>query len=105
MSNEPKNSRVAHVPAILAGSAALIAAVSTLYVNLRGDAPSSPPPAAVVQPVAAPVEAAAASVPAPPAPLAPQVMTVRLDRVQVERDGSVGSTDWSFQVNANDKPL
>lgn len=108
MSNhEHKPSRVAHVPAILAGSAALIAAVSTLYVNLRGDAQPAPEPAVVEQtaPAAVATPDAAAPVAAPAAPAVPQVMTVRLDRVQVERDGSVGSTDWSFQVNANDKPL
>src|SRR5688572_10246130 len=105
MTNEQKHSRVGHVPAILAGSAALIAAVSTLYVNLRGDARPASPPVAVVQPVVVPAEVEATSAPAPPAPVAPQAMTVRLDRVQVGRDGSVGSTDWSFQVNANEKPL
>lgn len=103
MSNEqPPKSRLALVPSILAGSAALIAAASTLYVNLRHDAGPAPAPV-----VAASVPAAPATDPTPAvaAPTAPQVMLLRLDRVQVDNDGSVGSTDWTFQVNAGDKPL
>lgn len=96
MTNEQKNSRLAHVPSLLMGTAALVAALSTLYVNLRGDPAPAP---AVVAPVA--------SVPAttePAAPVAPKVMRIRLDRVQVDDDGSVGSTDWTFQVSIDGQP-
>jgi hypothetical protein len=105
MSNEPQpKSRLSHVPAILAGSAALIAAVSTLYVNLRG----SPAPAEAAATVAAPATPAEtpAPVPTPPADTAPKprLLEVRLDRLHVENDGSVGSTDWVFEVSADGEP-
>jgi hypothetical protein len=100
----PKHSRLSQVPAILAGSAALIAAVSTLYVNLRG----SPAPAeasATVSAPALPVEAPApASPPAVEAAPKAKLMVVKLDRLQVENDGSVGSTDWTFEVSADGEP-
>jgi hypothetical protein len=96
MTNEPRNSRTAHVPGILMGTAALIAALSTLYVNLR-DKPE--PAAAVVAP--APVVTAT---PDPTVPAEPQVVRVRLDRVQVDDDGSVGSTDWTFQASIDGEP-
>jgi hypothetical protein len=96
MTNEPKPSRTAYVPGILMGSAALIAALSTLYVNLRNE----PAPVAAVE-APAPVEPAT---PDPTAPVAPQVVRVRLDRVQVDDDGSVGSTDWTFQASIDGEP-
>jgi hypothetical protein len=96
MTHEPRNSRTAHVPGILMGTAALIAALSTLYVNLRNE---PAPVEAVVAP--APVEPAS---PDPAAAAAPRVVRVRLDRVQVDDDGSVGSTDWTFQASIDGEP-
>jgi hypothetical protein len=101
---EQKPSRIAHVPAILAGSAALIAALSTLYVNLRGDAHPAPAPEVRAQPVPA-VAATASAAPVAAVPVAPQAQLLRLDRVQVDNDGSLGSTDWSFQVSVDGEPL
>lgn len=106
MSNDQqKPSRVSHLPGILMGSAALIAAASTLYVNLRGDraAPEARP--AVVAPVEASAQVLAAAAPATATPAGPRTLRLRLDRVQVDNDGSVGSTDWSFQVYADEQPL
>ena len=97
MTNEQKPSRTAHVPGILMGTAALIAALSTVYVNLRND--RAPAPAAVPS---APIVAAAPDAATPPA--APTVMRWRLDRVQVDDDGSIGSTDWTFQVSVDGEP-
>jgi hypothetical protein len=111
MTTEHKNSRLAHLPAILGGSAALIAALTTVYVNLRHErAPAAEAADAAVQsqpaPAPAPADAVAAGLGAAPAqPAAPRVMRLRLDRVQVDNDGSLGSTDWTFQVSADDKPL
>ena len=107
MNNDQKPSRLAHVPAILAGSAALIAAVSTLYVNLRNEPspPASPSelPASAAPPIAD--AAPAASVPAAPGQASePQSMLLRLERVQVDDDGTVGTTDWNFQVSVDGKP-
>ena len=103
MTNEPKNTRLSYVPAILAGTTALVAAISTLYVNLR-DKPE-PAPVATEQVVSATESAAPARPPTVVAPAAPRVLLLRLERVQVDNDGSVGSTDWTFQVKANDQPL
>ena len=97
MTNEQKPSRTAHVPGILMGSAALIAALSTLYVNLRGD--DAPAPAAV-----APAAVVVATPDAATPPTTPTVMRWRLDRVQVDDDGSMGSTDWTFQVSVDGEP-
>lgn len=105
MTQEAKNSRVAHVPAILAGSAALIAALSTLYVNLRNDRQPVPEPVAVTQPIAEPASTPVIEAPQAAAPTAPRVMLIRLDRLQVDNDGSAGSTNWTFQVSADEKPL
>ena len=101
MSNEPpKHSKLSHLPGILAGAAALIAAASTLYVNMRS--PSSTPEPAPLAQVAAP--AAPATVVAAQAAPEPRSMLLQLDRVQVENDGSMGTTDWTFEVSAAGEP-
>jgi hypothetical protein len=107
MTNEQKPSRLSHVPSILAGSAAFIAAVSTLYVNLRDKSPESAPAgiAAAATSLAAPAPSASVAAATAAAPAGPQPMLLRLERVQVENDGSVGSTDWSFQVSIDGKPF
>jgi hypothetical protein len=107
VSNEPpKHSRLSHVPAILAGSAALVAAVSTLYVNLRGSSPAQAEAAATISAPAMPPAGAPASASTPPVEHAPKakLMLVKLDRLQVENDGSVGSTDWTFEVDVDGEP-
>jgi hypothetical protein len=98
MTNEQKPSRTAHVPGILMGTAALIAALSTLYVNLRNE------PAPVAAEVAPAPPVPATPDPASAAPAAARVVRVRLDRVQVDDDGSVGSTDWTFQASIDGEP-
>ncbi len=108
MSNEPhKPTRMALVPSILAGSAALIAAASTLYVNLRYEPEATRvPTVAIVAPVAGASPSDASPAPAAPAaPASPRVLHLRLERVQVDNDGSAGSTDWTFQVSADEQPL
>ena len=88
------------MPAILTGSAALIAALTTVYVNVRGnkDEPAQQPstPAAAAAPTATP--------PAPTA-IAPEHVQLSLDRIAVEHDGSPGTTDWRFTVEADGEPL
>ena len=101
MANEPSKSRLSHLPGILAAAAALIAAVSTLYVNMRN--PSAEAPPAQVQ--SSPPAAAASVAPAPAeAAPEPRAMLLRLDRIQVENDGSMGTTDWTFEVSAAGEP-
>ena len=87
------------VPAILTGAAALIAALTTVYVNVRGD--RQPP-----QPVAATAPATpAARQPAAPVVQAARKLQLRVDRIAVQHDGSPGTTDWRFTVEADGEPL
>jgi hypothetical protein len=105
MNKEPTRSPLAHLPGILAAVAALVAAVSTLYVNMHNG--SATPSAEASAQVAAPP----ATTPAPAGAAAPDVkeaapapMQLRLDRVLVENDGSLGTTDWTFEVSAAGEP-
>jgi hypothetical protein len=84
------------VPAILTGAAALIAALTTVYVNVRGE--RQPPPPAVAPTPATP----AARQPA--APVA-RKLQLQVDRIAVQHDGSPGTTDWRFTVEADGEPL
>jgi hypothetical protein len=90
------------VPAILTGAAALIASLTAVYVNLRGD--RSPPPAPQAQ-VAAPATPARTAEAKPVAPKPIDKFMLRVDRIAVEHDGSPGTTDWRFVVEADDAPL
>lgn len=91
-----------HLHGILSGTAALVAALTAVYVNVRSipNAPPSPTPtmtstsAAVVAPVT-PFKASPS----------PNRRVLRLERIQVVSDGSMGSTDWRFVVEVNDHPL
>ena len=93
--NKPTNGRpIVHVvPAILTGAAALIAALTTVYINVRGDKSPQVP--------------AAATVAATPRPTVPAAVTLhlRVDRIAVQHDGSIGTTDWRFAVSADGQPL
>ena len=96
----PNNERkpVAHmVPAILTGAATLIAALTTLYVNVRGDQPEARPSAVAS---GRKVDRAGTSV-------APQVYRwhLQLERIAVQHDGSIGTTDWRFAAEADGEPL
>ena len=93
-----------HVPAILTGAAALIASLTAVYVNLRSDHDRAP--AANVTPAtprASEPVAAAAPVRETPKPV--DRWTVTVDRIAVEHDGSPGTTDWRFTVEADDDAL
>ena len=92
--NKPTNKPIVHVvPAILTGAAALIAALTTVYVNVRGDKSSHSAPATTV-----------ASTPRTAAPAA-VTLHLRVDRIAVRHDGSIGTTDWRFAVTADGQPL
>ena len=77
--NKPINGKpIVHVvPAILTGAAALIAALTTVYVNVRGDKSSHSAPAA------------ATTVASGTRTTAPAAVTLRLrvDRIAVRHDG------------------
>jgi hypothetical protein len=92
--NKPSSGRpIVHVvPAILTGAAALIAALTTVYVNVRGDkAPHTTRTAPVV---------AAQTVAA-----VPRKLRLQVERIAVQDDGSIGTTDWRFAVAADGQPL
>ncbi|HST44074.1 MAG TPA: hypothetical protein VLK29_02500 [Luteimonas sp.] len=57
---------------------------------------------------AVPAGAATAPVPAPvaaPVDTGPRRMALQLDRIVVGADGSIGTTDWRFAVEADGQPL
>lgn len=97
-----KKSWLSHLPGILGGSAALLAAVTTVYVNMHGGrnnvTVSMPAPA---QAAPAPVAAATA---ATNSKLAGDRVDLRLDRLLVRNDGSLGTTDWTFEVDVDGAP-
>ncbi len=98
----PKKPTLHHVPAILTGAAALIASLTAVYVNVRGDR-NPPPPAAAIAPAAPHVVAQAQAARETPRPV--DRFTVVVDRIAVEHDGSPGTTDWRFTVEADDDAL
>jgi len=99
---QPKHSKAAQLTGVMAAAAALIAAVSTAYVNLRSQPAPVPAPGPVA--VTAPAPAASASSAAVAIAQKPVAMVLRLDRLQVENDGSMGTTDWNFEVSAAGEP-
>lgn len=98
MADNDKKPFVHLVPAILTGTAALIASLTAVYVNLRGDKGDKTP----AQTLAPKTDAApAAKTPA----LLSDKLHLRLDRIAVQHDGSIGTTDWRFAVEADGQPL
>ena len=93
MADNDKKPIVHVVPAILTGAAALIAALTTVYVNVRGDR----------SPAVAQVKATASNRAAAVAP--PRRLRLQVDRIAVQHDGSIGTTDWRFAVAADGQPL
>lgn len=96
MANNDKKPTAHLVPAVLTGLAALIAALTGVYVNLRDD-----------KSAAAPVAQTQSKTPAAIAAPQPKSERLRLqlDRIAVQHDGSIGTTDWRFAVEANGQPL
>lgn len=84
------------VPAILTGTAALLAALTTVYVNVRNDIKE----ADAAQSQTVPVTAVAK-----PAPAVPSELRLQLQRIAVQQDGAVGTADWRFAVEADGEPL
>lgn len=86
----------AYLPAILTAGTAFLAALSTIYINLRNDFREQPAPAEVVA-AAAPAAASQAAT--------NTTLMLQLQRIEVLDDGSYGSTDWEFQVEADGREL
>ncbi|MEO6517662.1 MAG: hypothetical protein ABIO17_01525 [Pseudoxanthomonas sp.] len=99
MADNEKKPVITHLPAILTGSAALLAAMTTVYVNVRNDLKGEPAtPPAIIAPVT-PLPAK------PELPAAPQELQLRLQRIAVQHDGAVGTADWRFAIEADGQPL
>lgn len=97
MADNEKKPVVTHLPAILTGSAALLAALTTVYVNIRNDLKDEPAPPTPVIAAAKPAEPAASAL--------PQQVQLRLQRIAVQQDGAVGTADWRFSIEADEQPL
>lgn len=95
--DKEKKPWVGTVPGILTGSAALLAALTTVYVNVRDD---------VRQPAATPQAAAHVAAPVTSMrPAGPQKLQLALQRIAVRHDGEMGAADWRFAVEADGQPL
>jgi len=99
----PKKPALHQLPAILTGAAALIASLTAVYVNVRGDRNAAPAPQ--VQSQASQAAAKPVAAPAKEAPRAIDRWRVNVDRISVQDDGSPGDTDWRFTIEADDDAL
>ena len=98
MADNEKKPVINFVPAILTGAAALIAALTTVYVNLRNDLKDDAAPPAVVA-IATPAKPETAT------PAQPQTSHLQVQRIAVQQDGAVGNADWRFAIEADGQPL
>jgi hypothetical protein len=104
---EAKKHIVATVPAILTGTAALIAALTTTYVSLRDGKPQMPEKAqitAVAQPVENPSKTAVPAIVPPAVVPTERPVVLQVERIAVHSDGTAGTTDWRFAVEVDDEP-
>jgi hypothetical protein len=99
VADNEKKPVITHLPAILTGSAALLAALTTVYINVRNDLKGDAAPPVPVVAEAKPVEAK------PEQPAQPQQLRLQLQRVAVQQDGAVGTADWRFAIEADGQPL
>ena len=98
MADNEKKPVIHLLPAIFTGAAALIAALTTVYVNIRNDVKDdASPPAVIATAKPADVKPAAAA--------EPQQLRLQLQRVAVQQDGAVGNADWRFAIEADGQPL
>lgn len=103
---EPARAWYRQLPAKLAGVVVFLVAFTTLLGNLlelRDKSRDSPPVNA--GPAASPAAPREAPAPAKPEPAGPVRLQVSLDRIAIEHDGSPGTTDWRFTVEADGQPL
>lgn len=98
MADNEKKPVIHVMPAILTGAAALIAALTTVYINVRNDLKSDVTPPAVVA-------SAKPAKPEPAKPAQPLELRLQLRRVAVQQDGAVGDADWRFAIEADGQPL
>jgi len=99
-----KKSWMSHLPGILGGSAALVAALTTVYVNLRNTSQANAP-TAVIATTSSSASAHGSAPGSATASASPVKMNLRLERILTRNDGSLGTTDWMFEVSAAGDPL
>ncbi|MDQ3229069.1 MAG: hypothetical protein M3Q13_04960 [Pseudomonadota bacterium] len=105
MSDDPKRPWYTQLPAKLAAVVVFLVAITTLLGNVmelidKRRAAAAPAPVAASQPTTnASME--------DPAARAPQSdkLRLQLERIAVETDGSLRTTDWRFSVEADGEPL
>ncbi|MCY7354956.1 MAG: hypothetical protein LH470_07775 [Lysobacter sp.] len=105
MSDDPKRPWYTQLPAKMAAAVVFLVAITTLIGNVmelidKRRAAAASKPAVVGQ------ATTRTTVPAP-IPRTPQSdkLRLQLERIAVENDGSVATTDWRFSVDANGEPL
>jgi hypothetical protein len=101
---ENKKHWVPYLPGILTGAAALLAALTTVYINVRND--NKPVVASSVD-VSGATQLTVKPTPAPVAPAAPmnETIEIKFDRIRIDNDGSMGTTDWTFDVMSGERSL
>ncbi len=104
---EGKKHIITTMPAILTGSAALIAALTTTFVTLRGG--KEPAPAKPVTSIATPDVIASAAVAPSSATQSAALSSERpivlgVERIAVHSDGTAGTTNWRFSVEVDGEP-
>lgn len=103
-SEETKKHWIAIAPSILTGLAALIAALTTVYINVRNDNKTAQPAvSAQTAPAVAPDKVAITQL--QPALPRSNAVDLRLDRIRVDNDGTMGTTDWTFDIKNGERSL
>ena len=90
---ETKKHWVAHAPSILTGLAALVAALTTVYINVRNDKSAA---SVVAQTTSAAVSSTAAITPEKTLPAQAKIIDLQLERMRVRP----GRTSARFQDRA-----
>jgi hypothetical protein len=105
-SEEPtKKHWVPHLPGILTGSAALLAALTGIYINVRNDKPAVVASGVDVSTITKPALNPSLKPSVSPATPTMQSVDLKLNRLRIDNDGSMGVTDWTFDVQQGERSL
>jgi hypothetical protein len=109
--SEPPKPWYLKLPAKIAATVFFLVALTTLIGNLleldakRQARLAKPAPAGMTATAPAPVPQLPAAAGDAPAPVSERRLALVLERIVVLHDGTVGTTDWRFAVEADDEPL
>lgn len=103
--NEPSKPWYRQLPAKAGAVVVFMVAVTTLAGNLMELNNKRRQPEPAVTTPAPGVDPAAPATPPLPAPAGPVKLRLVLDRIVSEHDGSPGTTDWRFTLEAEGEPL